>query len=749
MSLNITEVTVGPNKTTSGLAEESAAESEGVSDPHQAVSLRERMARYQAAVSRGDCRSFSANMMEESEMCRVPGGLAKVKKQFEKDEMTSSCNTFSQYQYQHQNRSEQEVIHGIQEVERNKQEVSKSHEIDIFETKMASHLEKHTEEINQASQLHQYVQETVIDTPEDEAIPKVSTKFLKEQFEKSAQENVLYSDKVTITPTKKIKKLLLPDKEVCTLCQKTVYPMECLVADQQSFHKSCFRCHHCNSKLSLGNYASLHGQIYCKPHFKQLFKSKGNYDEGFGHKQHKDRWNCKHQSSSENFIPSEGQNIYRNTAAHTFILGDLNRHSDAGNSEAQRGDLKKLGKRGKLKVIWPPSREMPKKTFPLEEELKMNKPKWPPDVTIPVPPECESELQTEQIGTPEKKEQGQDKLALLHPHRLSAHMCQKEDVLGMKEMKMYEGSKDDKEGGKNVQDKLNEDEDTNKRKSEMDLNGNNNVVVQSAEEEKNEKINEPDGAGVLQVTNTDDEVVPENCKENLNKNNNNNYVAVSGLNNCRQNTSILAFPNLLPLSSEANYAASEYQIEKFKNTSRISELLGIFESEKIYSRNALAMALKRQTDRATAGSPVQSTSNPGPEEGLIVKENHSVVSSDTHLLNMKGNHLNHKKLHFFFSNTVKITAFSKKNEQIFKCDLIDSVDHIENVPCLYLREFEKDIKQWHGEPGGEAHSRGNPSSHALSRECMASSSCPRVEVQAEQLTVEEQIKRNRRYSDTE
>uniref|UniRef100_A0A8C9QDE3 Xin actin binding repeat containing 2 n=1 Tax=Spermophilus dauricus TaxID=99837 RepID=A0A8C9QDE3_SPEDA len=94
-------------------------------------------------------------------------------------------------------------------------------------------------------------------------------------------------------------KLLLQDKEICILCQKTVYPMECLVADKQSFHKACFRCHHCNSKLSLGNYASLHGQIYCKPHFKQLFKSKGNYDEGFGHKQHKDRWNCKTQSRTK------------------------------------------------------------------------------------------------------------------------------------------------------------------------------------------------------------------------------------------------------------------------------------------------------------------------------------------------------------------------------------------------------------------------------------------------------------------
>uniref|UniRef100_A0A8C4YJE7 LIM zinc-binding domain-containing protein n=1 Tax=Gopherus evgoodei TaxID=1825980 RepID=A0A8C4YJE7_9SAUR len=74
--------------------------------------------------------------------------------------------------------------------------------------------------------------------------------------------------------------------------------MECLVVDKQIFHKSCFRCHHCGSKLSLGNYASLHGQSYCKPHFKQLFKSKGNYDEGFGHKQHKELWSSKDQTSS-------------------------------------------------------------------------------------------------------------------------------------------------------------------------------------------------------------------------------------------------------------------------------------------------------------------------------------------------------------------------------------------------------------------------------------------------------------------
>ncbi|XP_057237158.1 LIM domain-containing protein 2 [Malurus melanocephalus] len=79
-------------------------------------------------------------------------------------------------------------------------------------------------------------------------------------------------------------------KEMCTACQKAVYPMERLVADKSVFHNSCFCCKHCHTKLSLGSYAALHGEFYCKPHFQQLFKSKGNYDEGFGRKQHKELW---------------------------------------------------------------------------------------------------------------------------------------------------------------------------------------------------------------------------------------------------------------------------------------------------------------------------------------------------------------------------------------------------------------------------------------------------------------------------
>lgn len=321
----------------------------------------------------------------------------------------------------------------------------------------------------------------------------------------------------------------------------------------------------------MGNYVSLHGQIYCKPHFKQLFKSKGNYNEGFGHKQNKDQWNYRNQSSSVDLILNEEPSVCQSTTANTLISEEPTKHLDAGDNEWQRDELRKLRERRKLKIVWPPSREMPKKNFPCEGELKMYKPKWPPEVTTPLSSEFKAESLVEDFKTLENKEP--DDISFLQPHLLSMPMYQKEDVAGVKEMRIYGARKDEKKvGNMNVQGKLNEAEGAkNKRLSGMDLTDNNNVIVQSAEKEKNEKTNEPDGAEVLQVTNADDEAVPEYHKENLNKNNNNNYVAVSNLNNCRQKTNILEFPNLLPLSSATSYPASKYQIKTLEHASRNSE----------------------------------------------------------------------------------------------------------------------------------------------------------------------------------
>ncbi|RKO90179.1 hypothetical protein BDK51DRAFT_29980 [Blyttiomyces helicus] len=74
-----------------------------------------------------------------------------------------------------------------------------------------------------------------------------------------------------------------------------VYVVEQVTVDNRVFHKTCLRCQHCKSTLKMGNLASMGGQYYCKPHFISLFKSKGNYNEGFGQEEAKRAWLKDHQ----------------------------------------------------------------------------------------------------------------------------------------------------------------------------------------------------------------------------------------------------------------------------------------------------------------------------------------------------------------------------------------------------------------------------------------------------------------------
>ena len=48
-----------------------------------------------------------------------------------------------------------------------------------------------------------------------------------------------------------------------------------------------FRCDECNKTVSPTTYAAVNGVLFCKPHFAQLFKRTGNYDEAFGSSQRK------------------------------------------------------------------------------------------------------------------------------------------------------------------------------------------------------------------------------------------------------------------------------------------------------------------------------------------------------------------------------------------------------------------------------------------------------------------------------
>ncbi|XP_076759518.1 uncharacterized protein LOC143428486 isoform X12 [Xylocopa sonorina] len=89
--------------------------------------------------------------------------------------------------------------------------------------------------------------------------------------------------------------------DVCESCEKKVYPLEKVETNNKIFHKQCFRCLQCNCVLRMDTFTLNNGKLYCIPHFKQLFITRGNYDEGFGVDPHKNKWSA---SSSNPTSPS-------------------------------------------------------------------------------------------------------------------------------------------------------------------------------------------------------------------------------------------------------------------------------------------------------------------------------------------------------------------------------------------------------------------------------------------------------------
>ncbi|XP_072759536.1 uncharacterized protein [Anoplolepis gracilipes] len=86
--------------------------------------------------------------------------------------------------------------------------------------------------------------------------------------------------------------------DVCESCQKKVYPLEKVETNNKIFHKQCFRCLQCNCILRMDSFTLNNGKLYCIPHFKQLFITRGNYDEGFGVDPHKNKWATNSNSST-------------------------------------------------------------------------------------------------------------------------------------------------------------------------------------------------------------------------------------------------------------------------------------------------------------------------------------------------------------------------------------------------------------------------------------------------------------------
>ncbi|XP_049824888.1 LIM domain and actin-binding protein 1 isoform X14 [Aethina tumida] len=114
-----------------------------------------------------------------------------------------------------------------------------------------------------------------------------STRSLRARFENMRDT----SQEIKTTPKVKVNRFVESNnQDLCQRCKMKVYPLEKISVHGQVFHKNCFKCMECNCVLRMNSYTYNQGLLYCIPHFKRLFISKGNYESGFGLDQHKDKW---------------------------------------------------------------------------------------------------------------------------------------------------------------------------------------------------------------------------------------------------------------------------------------------------------------------------------------------------------------------------------------------------------------------------------------------------------------------------
>lgn len=145
--------------------------------------------------------------------------------------------------------------------------------------------------------------------------------------------------------------------------------MDTLIVDKKKYHKSCFRCEHCRNKLSVGTYVSLHGHFYCLHHYKQLLKSKGNYDNGLA------------QQSSVGGIEPNPSDEWRYS---TGSLGSVDKYKTRSHENLASDPNKAHG--NKISVVWPPQADHPKRSFKIEDDIQVTKPQWPPSDNAPESP---------------------------------------------------------------------------------------------------------------------------------------------------------------------------------------------------------------------------------------------------------------------------------------------------------------------------------------------------------------------------
>ncbi|XP_060910372.1 xin actin-binding repeat-containing protein 2 isoform X1 [Labrus mixtus] len=130
---------------------------------------------YQAAVSKRADNNIPSGVMEESEVCSLPGGLASVRKQFEVQETASSHNV-TQFHFHH--RTMQEMSNSEVTVSSSSRQVLPgSQQLNVNQDTMITYSNNNLE-----SSYENHQDET------EEDFPRYSTKELRDRFERTIEE---------------------------------------------------------------------------------------------------------------------------------------------------------------------------------------------------------------------------------------------------------------------------------------------------------------------------------------------------------------------------------------------------------------------------------------------------------------------------------------------------------------------------------------------------------------------------------
>lgn len=93
-------------------------------------------------------------------------------------------------------------------------------------------------------------------------------------------EQQLQAPKTPTTPStgRRFSAQLNQEASTCRACSAHVYQMERLVAEKSLFHKTCFKCCECNTQLTINNYMSHEGEVYCRAHHRLKIRPQTSVD---------------------------------------------------------------------------------------------------------------------------------------------------------------------------------------------------------------------------------------------------------------------------------------------------------------------------------------------------------------------------------------------------------------------------------------------------------------------------------------